>query len=82
MKPIFSFLMELPEKLICMIRGTESTLFVLPSEVGDELGVKNDDTLKFVIRDGTLVISKIDNDYLLKAYGNQSSGSGSEQVFE
>jgi hypothetical protein len=50
--------MTLTNNLICMIRGAESILFVLPSEVGDELGVENNDVLEFAIRNGTLVISK------------------------
>ena len=65
-----------------MIRGKESTLFVLPSEVGDELSVKNDDALEFVIRNGTLVIRKIDHDYMLNVFGNGTPAAARKRCFE
>jgi antitoxin component of MazEF toxin-antitoxin module len=54
--------MTLTRKLICAIRGAESILFVLPREAGEELDFKNDDILEFVVKNGTLIISKIDHE--------------------
>ncbi len=50
--------MEIPEKSICMIRGTESILFVLPIEVATELAFTNDNLLKFEVKNGILTIQK------------------------
>lgn len=60
------------ENLICVRKGNESLLFVLPVEVANEMQIQSNDMLKFEIHNGQLVIEKL-NDISVK-YENSSIG--------
>jgi hypothetical protein len=47
--------------LIYMVRGKESTLFILPGEVASELEFTDDDLLKFEVKN-CLIIEKSDHE--------------------
>jgi antitoxin component of MazEF toxin-antitoxin module len=50
--------MTLTKNLICMIKGSESVLFVLPNEVATELEFTDDDLIKFEVKNGSIIIQK------------------------
>ena len=47
--------------IIAIIKGKESTLLLLPKEVTDNLKLEDHNLMKFDIKNGQLVVSKLDN---------------------
>ncbi len=51
--------MQLLNKIVKALKGEESLLLILPKEVSNDLAISDQDLLKYEVKNGQLLITKI-----------------------